>query len=190
MRWVVLSILIFIPIYTYLVLHYRKPGKMFEPYKDIRDRADVIRLLRAGYRRVAVEATRPVDGAAPRDTAAPSAGGIPHDLRETIVESPLLPEEIVSVSAAPTAASGIDYPISLTYTQPDNHRQLSGAHVYAKPGEIVIVADFERIEGDLLARTREESAVLDIPPRSIAPGRYRVTLVGEKASRTWALQVR
>jgi hypothetical protein len=63
MRWIVVAILLFIPTYTYLTLHFRRPGPSFNPYQDMRDRADVIRLLKAGYRRVAIEATRPVESA-------------------------------------------------------------------------------------------------------------------------------
>jgi hypothetical protein len=191
MKWIVVAILVFIPIYTYLTLHFRRPGPAFNPYRDMRDRADVIRLLKAGYHRVAVEASRPVD-AAPGASAAtlPAPGGLPDDLRNTLVESPLLPLEINAVSAEATAVSGIDYQIVLSYTIPDNKRQLSGAHLYEKPGEIVIVADFERLAGELLARTREGSALLDVPPGSLKPGTYRVTLVGERASRSWTLRVR
>jgi hypothetical protein len=191
MKWIVVAILVFIPVYTYLTLHFRRPGPAFNPYQDMRDRADVIRLLKAGYQRVTVDASRTVDEAP--GTGAPSLpapGGLPEDLKKTLIESPLLPLEVNSVSAAPNAVSGIDYQIVLSYTISDNKRQLSGAHLYEKPGEIVIVADFERLAGGLLARTREGSALLDIPPGSLRPGTYRVTLVGERASRAWTLRVR
>jgi hypothetical protein len=191
MKWIVVAILVFIPIYTYLTLHFRRPGPAFNPYQDMRDRADVIRLLKAGYQRVAVDASRPVDQAQAAGTPSlPAPGGLPEDLRKTLIESPLLPLEVNSVSAPPMAVSGIDYQIVLGYTIPDNKRQLSGAHLYEKPGEIVIVADFERLAGGLLARTREGSALLDIPPGTLRPGTYRVTLVGERASRSWTLHVR
>jgi hypothetical protein len=191
MKWIVVSILVFIPIYTYLTLHYRRPGPAFSPYGDMRDRADVIRLLKAGYQRIAIDAVRPAeDVAGPGGASSPAPGGLPEDLRRTLVETPLMALEINSVSAAATAVSGIDYAIGLTYTIPDNKRQLSGAHIYEKPGEIVIVADFERLSGGLLSRTREGSVLLDIPPGSLRPGTYRVTLVGERASRTWTLRVR
>jgi hypothetical protein len=191
MKWIVVAILLFIPLYTYLTLHFRRPGPAFNPYQDMRDRADVIRLLKAGYQRVAVDASRTVDGAQGAGAPSmPAPGGLPEDLRKTLVESPLLPLEVNSVSASDTAVAGIDYQIALTYTIPDNKRQLSGAHLYEKPGEIVIVADFERLAGGLLARTREGSALLDIPPGSLRAGTYRVTLVGERASRSWTLHVR
>ncbi len=86
--------------------------------------------------------------------------------------------------------SAIEYPIGMTYTLPDNKRQLSGAHLYEREGEIVIVADFERLDGGLLARTREDSALLTVPPGALRPGAYRVIVVGERASREWTLRVR
>jgi hypothetical protein len=191
MKWIVVAILVFIPIYTYLTLRFRRPGPAYTPYQDMRDRADVSRLLKAGYQRIAVDASRAVDDSlGASEPSMPAPGGLPEDLRTTLVESPLLPLEVNAVSAAPTAVSGIDYRIALAYTIPDNKRQLSGAHLYVKPGEIVIVADFERLAGGLLARTREGSALLDVPPGSLRPGTYRVTLVGERASRSWTLHVR
>jgi hypothetical protein len=191
MKWIVASILVFIPIYTYLTLHYRRPGPAFNPYGDMRDRADVIRLLRAGYQRVTLDASRPADepGGAPAATM-PAPGGLPEDLRKTLIESPLLPLEVNSVTADASAVSAIDYPIVINYTIADNKRQLSGAHLYEKPGEIVIIADFEHLAGGLLARTRDGSALLDVPPGSLRPGTYRVTLVGERSSRSWTLHVR
>jgi len=188
----VVAILVFIPLYTYLTLHFRRPGPSFNPYRDMRDRADVIRLLKAGYRRVSIDASRLVDDDAPRAASdgAPAPGGLPDELRRTLIESPLLPLEINAVSAAPTAVSGIGYSIGITYTIPDNKRQLSGAHLYEREGELVIVADFERLAGGLLSRTRDGAALLDVPPGSLKPGTYTVTLVGERASRRWTLRVR
>lgn len=190
MKWIVVAIVVFIPLYTYLTLHFRRPGPAFRPYQDMRDRADVIRLLKAGYHRVSIEASRPAEAIPPSGVAtSPAPGGLPEELRKTLVETPLLPLEIDSVSAAPTAVSGIDYPIGLAYTIPDNKRQLSGAHLYEREGEIVIVADFERLDSGLLARTRDGTALLQVPPGSLKPGKYRVVLVGERASRSWTLTV-
>lgn len=191
MRWIVLSILVFIPIYTFLTLHFRRPGRAFNPYQDLRDRTDVVRLLKAGYRRVALDASRPAEP--PPDAglaASPAPGGLPADLGHTLVETPLLPLEIARVSAAPTASAGIDYLIGLAYTLADNKRQLSGAHLYVREGELVIVADFERLGGELMARTRDGYALLTVPPGTLRPGTYTVTAVGERASRAWTLRVR
>ncbi len=191
MKWIILAILLFIPLYTWLTLRYRRPGPAFRPYQDMRDRADVVRLLKAGYRRVALEASRPAEEpAGARAAALPAPGGLPEELKKTLIESPLLPLQIDSVSADSTASSAIDYRIGLIYTLADNKRQLSGAHLYERPGEIVVVADFERLDGGLLARTRQGYALLTVPPGSIQPGTYRVTLVGERTSRLWTLNVR
>ncbi|HXN36203.1 MAG TPA: hypothetical protein VN877_08525 [Opitutaceae bacterium] len=191
MKWIVLSIVIFIPVYTYLTLHFRRKDPAFQPYQDMRDRADVIRLLKAGYQRVTVDASRPAESAAEAgDPTSRAPGGLPPDLKGTLIESPLLPLSIGSVSAATTAASAIDYQIGLTYTLADNKRQLSGAHLYERESDIVIVADFEMLGGGLLARTREGTALITVPPGCIRPGKYRVTLVGERESRAWSLLVR
>jgi hypothetical protein len=197
MKWIVVAIVIFIPVYTWLTLHYRRPGPAFRPYQDMRDRADVVRLLKAGFRRVSAEASRPAEEAFGSALPTfPAVGGLPEDLKKTLIEKPLLPLEIRSVMAASTASSGVDYTIGLTYTLADNKRQLSGAHIYERPGErnqpgeAVVVADFEHLGGDLLARTREGYALLTVPPGTFKPGTYRVTLVGERTSRSWTLTVR
>ena len=190
MKWVILAIVIFIPLYTFLTLHFRRKDPAFVPYQDMRDRADVIRLLGAGYQRVTADASRPAVSIGSGDPTSPAPGGMPPELAKTLIESPLLPESIDSVSAERTAASAIDYQIGLTYTLADNKRQLSGAHLYEHGGDLVIVADFERLGGGLLARTREGTALITIPPGSIRPGTYRVTLVGERESRSWSLRVR
>lgn len=191
MKWIVLAIALFIPIYTYLTLHFRRPEKAFAPYGDMRDRADVIRLLKAGYQRVPIEASRPADSSPrPRGFVQKAPGGLPAELKKTLIESPLLPLEITSLAAADSAVSGIDYPIGFSYLMQDNKRQLSGAHLYVRPGELVVVADFERLGGGLLARDKEGSALLTVPPGSLKPGDYKATLVGERTSVTWDLHVK
>src|ERR1700689_3773946 len=95
MKWIVPAIAVFIPLYTWLTLHYRRPGPAFMPYQDMRDRADVIRLLKAGYQRVALDASRPAESVREGDAAtAPAPGVLPAALRTTLIESPLLPLEI------------------------------------------------------------------------------------------------
>ena len=191
MKWIVVAILLFIPVYTYLTLHFRRQGPAFRPYQDMRDRADVVRLLKAGYHRVAIDASRTAEPVPEAGSASmPSQGGLPEELRKTLIETPLLPLEINSVSAPPSAVAGIGYAIGLSYTIPDNKRQLSGAHLYERDGDIVIVADFELLSGGLLSRTRDGTARLEIPTGTLKPGSYRVTLVGERASRSWTLRVR
>jgi hypothetical protein len=48
MKWIVVAIVAVIVPYTFLTLRYRRPGKAFEPYADMKDRANTMRLLSAG----------------------------------------------------------------------------------------------------------------------------------------------
>jgi len=192
MKWVVLAIAVVIPAYTYLTLHFRKPGPAFAPYRDMRDRADVVRLLSAGYRRMAIEAERPADAAEAPKSAAPTfaaAGGIPAELKTTLIESPLLPLDIERVAASAAAHAGAPYKISLTCTLADRQRQLSGAHLYVKESEIAVIPDFEPLPDSLSARTQESPILLTIPPGTLKPGVYRCTLIGERTSRTWTITI-
>src|SRR5688572_3099360 len=88
MKWIVIIIVLIIGPYTYLTLRYRKPGPAFQPYDDLKKRANVSRLLEAGYRRISITAQRPADGARARGGAevTTAAGGLPPELRSTLVE--------------------------------------------------------------------------------------------------------
>lgn len=191
MKWIALVILLVIVPYTILTLRYRKPSRAFEPYHDIKQRATVIRLLTAGYQRITLEAAVPVDpvrvSAAVKATA--TSGGLPANLRATLVDQPLLPAEIVNVTASSVCNSLFAYPISFTCTLPDNKQQLGGAEMYVHKDEIVVAADFERLTGGLLSRSKEKTILLTVPPGVLKPGQFRVTLVGAHSSKSWTLQV-
>jgi hypothetical protein len=191
MKWVIIAILLSIGTYTVLTLKYRRPEPAFRPYQDLRNRANVHRLLDAGFQRVSLEAVLPADGVTQPSSARVSsaAGGVPAGLRETLVEPPRLPAEIVSVAAAPTVNSLFAYPIGVKCTLPDNKQQLAGAELYVKGGELVITPEFERLTGGLLARNRERLIRLTVPAGTLKPGKYRVTVVGARNSQTWTLQV-
>ncbi len=191
MKWVVLVIIVCLVVYTYLTLHYRRPDRAFRPYQDLRDRANVHRLIDAGYQRIALNADLPVDPVNPdspvRTTAA--LGGLPSGLRATLVEQPELPAEIVSVAAAPTVNAMFAYPIGVKCTLPDNKQQLAGAELYVHGDELVVTPEFERLSGGLLARNRDRLIRLTVPAGALKPGSYHVTLVGTHSSRAWTLQV-
>ena len=191
MKWIVVAIVAIIVPYTFLTLYYRRPGPAFRPYQDMQDRANVMRLLSAGYQRITLTAQRPADPVRLATAAAmsPAPGGVPAALRSTHVEPPLLPAEILHVSAAAATSATAAYPIQFTCTLPDNKEQLAGAELYVKGTEIFITPDFERLTGSLLTRTRENVILLTVPPSALKPGRYHVTIVGQNSSRAWALQV-
>ena len=191
MKWIVLAILVSLGAYTYLTLHYRKPGPAFRPYADIKDRANTKRLLTAGYQRITLDADLPVDPTTPGPQATVSAAGagLPASLRDTLIDQPKLPADIVSIAAAPAVNSLFAYSIGLRCTLPDNKQQLAGAELYVRDGEIIVAPDYDHLAGGLLSRTRENLIRLTVPAGALKPGRYQVTVVGARASKTWTLQV-
>lgn len=192
MKWIVLTIVVGLVAYTYLTLHFRKTTPAFRPYEDLKTRVNTRRLLAAGFQRIPLLAQRPADPAAFDSSANPvaAAGGVPAELRDTLVDPPLLPLEISRVGAAPAVSALLAYPIQFACTLPDNHRQLAGAELYVRDGALYIVPAFDHLNGDLLARTRESVVLLTVPAGALKPGRYEATLIGERASRTWTVQVR
>ncbi len=192
MKWIALAIVIVIVPYTFLTLWFRKPGPAFRPYEDMNTRANVSRLLSAGYQRIPLSAQRAADPLHLRSTVTASRGpgGLPDELKATFVEPPLLPLEILHVSAAPTANGVQAYPVQFTCRVKDDKQQLAGADLYLKEDEIVILPTFERVSGDLLTRTREPAVAIAIPAGALKPGHYSVRVVAERAASVWMLDVR
>ena len=149
-------------------------------------------MLNAGYRRIPIVATRPADGILAVGGAAltGAAGGLPADLRTTLVEPPQLPVEISGVVAAPTATATEPYAIQATCTLPDDRYQLSGADIFLRGETVVIVPTFERLTGEMSVRSRQSTVLLTIPAETLKPGKYAVTLAAERASHTWPLEVK
>lgn len=191
MKWIVIAILVVIVPYTYLTLHYRRPGKAFQPYADLKDRANTMRLLSAGFQRITLTAQRPADPVRPllNATINSSRGGLPTVLRSSLVDEPKLPAEIQNVSAAPHTSTSEPYLVQFSCTLPDNRQQLAGAQLYLREDEIFLVPNFERLGGDLIARSRENVVLLTVPPGALKPGNYRAAILGAQTSKTWTLQV-
>ncbi len=191
MKWVVLAIILFLVPYTFLTLHYRKPGPAYRPYEDMKERANTARLLSAGFQRITLPTRLPADSEIVISPAAVAAGpgGLPDELRANLISTPLLPVDVLRVSAGATASARLPYPVQFTCTTPDDKQHLAGAELYVRDDQIVITPDFELLAGGLLARSRETLIQLTIPPATLKPGRYRVTLAGRNSSRSWTLQV-
>jgi hypothetical protein len=191
MKWIVLAIVVVIVPYTYLTLHYRRPGKAFQPYADLKDRANTMRLLSAGFQRITLNAQRPSDPKRPLLNAAinSSSGGLPSVLRSSLVDEPKLPAEILSVSAAPHATASEPYLVQFSCTLPDDRQQLAGAQLYVRNDEIFLVPNFEHLGGELIARSRENVVLLTVPAGALKSGNYQVSVLGARASKTWTLQV-
>ena len=191
MKWVILVIVICLGVYTFLTLRYRKESPSFAPYEDMRTRANTVRLLSAGFQRIAVPALRPADAVAVPGGAAiaAAAGGLPAVLRDSLVEAPALPADYKRIVAAPDANPLLPYSLQFTCSAGDHHQQFAGAHVYVREDQVYIVPEFEQLSGELLARSRDSVVLLTVPPGILKPGTYQVSLIGARGSRTWALQV-
>lgn len=191
MKWVALAIILVIVPYTYLTLHFRKPGKAFEPYHDMKERANTLRLLSAGFQRITLEADRPADAVKGPARAAtlPARGGLPAALDTSLIDKPLLPVEILTVNANGNTSAIFSYDIEFSCTQPDNQQQFASAALYVRGEQIYVVPAFEHLSGGLLARTRDNFIRLTVPAGALKPGSYRVTLLGSRLSQAWDLQV-
>ena len=191
MKWIVVAIVAVIVPYTYLTLHYRKPGKAFQPYADLKDRANTKRLVTSGFQRITLTAQRPSDPARSvlKANATATGGGVPEVLRAALIDPPKLPAEILTVAAAPITSGSEPYVVQFTCTLPDNRQQLAGSALYVRNSELFLVTTFERLDGELIARTKENVVLLTIPAGALKTGDYRVTLVGERTSQIWNMQV-
>jgi hypothetical protein len=198
MKWIVVSIVVFIAIYTFLTLYFRKPGQAYQPYHDNKERATISRLKSAGYRRITATADRPAELGAttsPNILSGPAAtitdfvGGLSEELKGTLIDQPRLPATFDKVVAPSEINRLAPYSVRFVCGLPDNKQLLSGAYVYVKDDELAIVPDFEKIEGDLLSRTREAAVEVTIPAGVLPPGTYRATLVGARGSKQRTVQV-
>jgi hypothetical protein len=192
MKWIVVAIILFIPLYTYLTVHFRRSGPVYEPYAEARDRATVERLLAAGYRRVTLTATRPTE---PLRTPEPARivaapGGLPDDLATALVAPPLPPLGVVHIAAARETGTAQPYIVDFTAALPDEKEALLDAQIYVREGRLVLVPNFERVPGSLLVRSPETEVRLTVPAGVLPPGSYRVTLVAKRESQTWLLSVK
>jgi len=196
MKWIVLSILLFIAVYTFITLHFRKPGPAYQPYKDSKVRATVQRLEQAGYQRIAARVSTPAE---PQRTAAalakngatikPTISGLFGELAQSFPEKPTLPDSIGAVTAPASANVLMPYSFQFICTLPDKKYIVGDIYVCQKDDDIAIVTNLEPISGGLLSRSRESAVMLTLEPGTLKPGNYQVTLVGAQSSRQWTLQV-
>lgn len=197
MKWIVVSIVLFIVVYTFITLHFRKPGPAYQPYKDSKERATVQRLEQAGYQRIAANISLTADpqrsaaslGKA-RATAQTIAGGLPAELADTLIDKPSLPETFPSVVAPSEVVALMPYSFQFTCTLSDKTNTVGQTYVYLKGDDIAVVVSFEKIGEELLARSRDNAVLVTIPSGTFKPGEYHVRLLGARNSRQWTLLVK
>jgi hypothetical protein len=197
LRWIVVAILVFIVPYTVITLKYRKPGRAFEPYADMKEQANVNRLLEAGYRRLNLTAERPAvpypaatltGGKSAKTT--PGSGGLPSPLSKTLVEAPRLPGGYRDLVAPAQINQLLPAKIQFVCKLDSDQEQLGGAEVFLRDTSVIIVPAFETISGGLHSRSRESVVLLTLPAGLLPPGPHAVTLVGARESLSWTMEVR
>jgi hypothetical protein len=197
LRWIVVAILVCIVPYTFITLKYRKPGRAFEPYADMKAQANVNRLLDAGYRRLSLTAERPavpypaatLTGGKPAKTT-PGTGGLPAPLDTTLVEVPRMPGAYRDLVAPAEINQLLPSKIQFICKLDSDQEQLGGADVFMRDTAVVVVPVFETVTGDLRTRSRESVVLLTLPAGLLPPGSHTVTLTGARESLSWTLQVR
>lgn len=192
MKWIVLAILVCVVPYTWITIKYRKEAPPHQPYQDNKDRAQVMRLLDSGFQRVSVTLERLVDPALPLTDAADfdaTVGGLPSSLAGLLIDKPPVPSTFTQLDAPAATLVGIPYTITATCTQPDKKEQPATSFLYLRGDEAVFVIGYDVHPGDLQSRRTESYVRLSVPPHTFAPGEYRATLIGAKASRRWTFVV-
>ena len=192
MKWIILAMILFVVPYTYLTLHFRKPGPSYEPYRDAREKTLI---ARSGFRRVSLSAVqadsaREIERAGPSALVSSSPGGLPGELRAAVITPPFLPAAIGQVSAPPSLDSERPYAIRFACTTSSLQQALSGARLYIRGADAYLLTDFVHLPAGLSARTDGKTVAIEIPPSTFDPGKLRLTLVGQNGSRSWDLQVR
>lgn len=191
MKWIALSIILFMGVYTFLTLEYRKPNRAYEPYNDMKDRGQTRNLITAGYQRIPVRVDRPTNPQSiPTDAVTTdSPGGIPSSLSESLFDQPALADSYTNLSAAPHSNALMPYTLLVQSVVADQQHQISGAYLYVQNDQVYLVPEIEKLEGSLLSRRRDNLMRLIIPGGAFKPGTYQVQLSGSKSSLNWTLQV-
>ncbi len=199
MRWVVVTIVVFLVPYTYLNIKYRKPGPAFEPYADFTARAEAERLAKAGYTRVTASLERPFPAPAAGSlfagAAAPvvatAVGGLPTELGELLSAPPSLVAGASALYAPAEVPAGHSFRLSVSLRHDDGAARPVGADVYLRAGGgVVVVPSVEPIPEGLQVRRPEELVVLTVPAGAIPPGSHEVVLITRETSLVWTLLVR
>lgn len=191
MTWVAVAIAVFIIGYTVITLQFRKPNPSYQPYHDLKARGETHNLLSAGFRRIVIPAEQPVApgavGAGAEIQALP--GGLPAALQDLLFDPPQLPAAYRDIRAPAAVPTLMPCLIQFDCAQGDPHRQPGGAALYVRDDTVLIVPEYDPLDGELHTRRDPALVQLTIPAGTLAPGRYAVTLIGAEASAAWTLQV-
>jgi hypothetical protein len=193
MKWIVAAIVVFVVGYTLVNIYYRKPGRAFRPYEDMNNRATTARLLQAGWQKLPVEVSRPLDkpGFSLTATVARAGHGLGPELEAAFAEKPVLFTSIDHVTAPESVARGATCAIHFTASLTDQHLQLGRIEALRRGQEIVLVPTLEKLPGkNLLSRWKDADYCALVPTERLEPGRYTVRLAATGPAMQWTMLVR
>ena len=193
MKWVVAAIVVFVVGYTLVNIYFRKPGRAFRPYEDMNKRATTARLLSAGWQKLPVDLTRPLEkpGFGITASVARAGSGLGSELDAALAEKPTLPSSIDRVAAPESIARGENYPVHFTASLADQRLQLGRVEALRRNNEIVLVPVLERLPGNnLLSRWKDADYCALVPTDRLEPGRYTVRLTATGPALQWTMLVR
>ncbi len=193
MKWIVLAIGVFVVGYTLVNLYFRKPGRAYRPYQDAQDRATTARLLNAGWHKVPVEFSRPIEKPAVDNSASinRAAVGLGPDLAPNFAEAPKLLATIDRVVAPTTVAKGETYNAYFTASLANQKAQLGELSLYQKGRELVLIPSSETLPGkELMSRWNDSTYCASFSTAALEPGRYEARLVAKGPAAAWTFVVK
>lgn len=194
MKWVALVTFVCIAIYTYLTLHYRKPGPSHEPYRESVERAIAARLAAGGWQRIPADLERPVDltgGGARRADVTRDSPGLGRDLAAVFVEKPPMLTVVDRASAPAEVTRGEHYAANFTGRLASSKSQLGDVALYRRGSLIVLIPTTEPLPGHALESRRPDNGYsVSFPTQSLPPGQYRARLVSQGPALEWSFTVR
>ena len=190
MKWVALVIVVGIALYMWLTLEFRKPGRANEPWTDQRARAELAVLAEAGWSKSEVPFEPVVEFPPPRgNVSLGQAMPIVDLLRQTTLDPWHLPIEVTASMAPAEWSAGQPYTAYLKLDLDTDRMQIGGFTVFRKSAHVILVPRWERVPGDLIARSRTATGRLLFNAGDVPPGEYTVTVVAIKSCATWRLSV-
>ncbi|MFZ5494866.1 MAG: hypothetical protein ACOZE5_05955 [Verrucomicrobiota bacterium] len=194
MKWIVVSILVFVAGYTAVNFWFRKPGRGYRPYQDAQDRATTARLLAAGWSKFPLDTRRPVEKPTVADTpAAITRGnvGLGLDFSPHFAEQPRLVASIDRVTAPAAVAHGADYSFYFTASLADLKGQVGDLTLYRRGNEFILVPVVERLPGQqLMSRWNDSTYAATFATANLPPGRYTARIVARGPAATWSFTVK
>jgi hypothetical protein len=194
MKWIVLSIVLFIVLYTVVNIYYRKKGPAYRPYQDAQDRATTARLLAAGWHKIPLETRRPLEKPDADQASAQikrEIAGLGPDLESKFAEKPKLVSTIDRAAAPASVVHGGEYSIYFTVGIPSQKAQVGELSLYQRDHELVLIPSVEKLPGkDLMTRWDDANYCVTFSTAHLPAGRYTVRIVAQAPAAAWTFEVR